>query len=374
MSKKPINHLRAFADTLYKIQLIKDANPQLETGELHPKIMNFMGPGTKFTDRISLNYKGKVGTKNYFLPSTIEDYFSVFHDLVYFIPDDSIKLIADMDFIKNQLDYGKWNINKLYAIAGIYTRVAERTTKNLFNLLLKNPYKVVKNLIGNFDETLKQWDTVESKLKDIQNSYNKYLDTVGYFELNEPVDNTYNKFVVFSGWTKDDQPQGIKKQEAYKEFYNKVEDFFNKYLPEKYGETKYKMPPLNLDNIKKVSYVPTVGKATDDTLYPDDFKYYEKKNIPYVNTVLKQTKQTEETQETNKEQLDLQVRSSTSKLKDVIQPQVSGQQVSEPLADDDEHIIPEEEIKAILEGRQIKPYETPIEIDDDDYIIIPDIS
>ena len=38
---------------------------------------------------------------------------------------------------------------------------------------------------------------------------------------------------------------------------------------------------------------------------------------------------------------------------------------------DDEQEIPEEEIKAILEGRQIKPFETPIEIDDDDLIIFP---
>jgi len=34
--------------------------------ELHPPYMNFMGPGTKIEDRLSLNYKGKKGKELFY--------------------------------------------------------------------------------------------------------------------------------------------------------------------------------------------------------------------------------------------------------------------------------------------------------------------
>ena len=53
---------------LTQARMMKRANTQLETGEIHPKGMNVMGPVTKLLDRFYLKYKGKVGKQNYFLP------------------------------------------------------------------------------------------------------------------------------------------------------------------------------------------------------------------------------------------------------------------------------------------------------------------
>lgn len=355
MTQNKIDLLRALTDPLYKIQLIKEANPQLETGELHPKNMNFMGPGTKFRDRISLNYKGNVGTENYFLPSTIEDYFSFFHDLPYFIPDDYIKYKADIEFLNNQEKYGKWNKNKLLAMGGISTRALERTIKNI-NTLLSEKERIKKD---------KEWDEVNNKLKEIKKAYNKYLDQTGVFILDDPINGTYNKFVVKSGWTQNDGQEGKLKQKYYKEFYNKVEDFFNKFLPEKYNESKYKIQPLNLDNIKKVSFIPTLGKETKGTLKPSNYPYW-KKELPSVDVILNRKPKYEEQ---NKDEIKKII--SKSKLRDVIKEPSHIDKNIDVEEDDDEQEIPEEEIKAILEGRQIKPFETPVEIDDDDLLIFP---
>ena len=56
---------------------------------------NFNGPGTKVLDRLSLNYKGKVGTESYFLPVNKVDRSAIQHDLLYYSPDNIARIFAD---------------------------------------------------------------------------------------------------------------------------------------------------------------------------------------------------------------------------------------------------------------------------------------
>ena len=134
---------------------------QLETGELHPKGMNFMGPGTKLLDRFSLKYKGKVGTPNYFLPSSLEDYYSIWHDLAYFIPNDYIKYKSDVDFLNNQEKYGKFTEKTLLGMSGISAQTLRRTINNLKTLLNKKKRK-------EFDE---EYYFINKQINEIRNKY-----------------------------------------------------------------------------------------------------------------------------------------------------------------------------------------------------------
>jgi len=86
--------------------------------ELHPPFMNYMGPGTKIEDRLSLNYKGKKGTKNYFIPTTYSDLVSFEHDLLYWSPDNVIKAYADAKFIND--------IRSIIGYAGIVAQYTRR--------------------------------------------------------------------------------------------------------------------------------------------------------------------------------------------------------------------------------------------------------
>jgi hypothetical protein len=88
------------------------------TDETHPPFMNFMGPGTRVEDRLSLNYDGKKGTKNYFIPTTYSDLVSFEHDLVYWSPDNIVKSYADANFIKE--------IRSLIGYGGIVAQLVKR--------------------------------------------------------------------------------------------------------------------------------------------------------------------------------------------------------------------------------------------------------
>jgi hypothetical protein len=67
--------------------------------EFHLPGMNFLGGGTKVTDRFSLNYGGTRGTKNYMIPTTFKDYVAMEHDLLYFAPESTVKKFADAQFL-----------------------------------------------------------------------------------------------------------------------------------------------------------------------------------------------------------------------------------------------------------------------------------
>ena len=59
---------------------------------------NFNGPGTKVSDRLSLNYKDKVGTESYFLPVNKLDRVALQHDLLYYAPDNIGRIFSDKKY------------------------------------------------------------------------------------------------------------------------------------------------------------------------------------------------------------------------------------------------------------------------------------
>ena len=62
---------------------------------------NFNGPGTQVANRLSLNYKGGVGTSTYWLPKNKLDYEAFKHDLFYYSPRPADQLYADSEYVKN---------------------------------------------------------------------------------------------------------------------------------------------------------------------------------------------------------------------------------------------------------------------------------
>jgi len=110
--------------------------------EKHPPYMNYMGPGTEVEKRLSLNYKGKRGTKNYMIPTTYSDYVSFEHDLLYWSPDNVIKAYADAKFIKD--------IRSIVGYTGILAQYVKRLgIETLFDyitfkMLLKSSVKFYK--------------------------------------------------------------------------------------------------------------------------------------------------------------------------------------------------------------------------------------
>jgi hypothetical protein len=74
--------------------------PYLFGDEQHPKGYNFLGPGTKNIERLSLNYDGDTGTTSSFLPADELDYQAFIHDLLYFSPDELVKAHADAEMVK----------------------------------------------------------------------------------------------------------------------------------------------------------------------------------------------------------------------------------------------------------------------------------
>jgi hypothetical protein len=250
---------------LTQAKMMKRANPQLETGEIHPKGMNFMGPGTKLLDRFSLKYKGKVGTPNYFLPSSLEDYYSIWHDLAYFIPNDYIKYKSDVDFLNNQEKYGKFTEKTLLGMSGISAQTLRRTINNLKTLLNKKKRK-------EYDE---EYDFINKQINEIRNKYDEFLDNVGYFEPNKK-----NDFVL-------DIKDFNKSKKLYEEFHKKLENYFNKYLVEKFN-TDYKLEPLEKENFKFISEAGATDKSKENSInfeelygnIPEPIKAEREKRLP----------------------------------------------------------------------------------------------
>ena len=70
------------------------------TSELHlPGGYNWVGPGTEIMDRISLSYKGKVGTVTYWLPKDKLDLAAFKHDIAYYSPSNDERIKADYELL-----------------------------------------------------------------------------------------------------------------------------------------------------------------------------------------------------------------------------------------------------------------------------------
>jgi hypothetical protein len=255
--------------------------PQLKTGELHPVKMNYMGPNTKLEERVSLNYKGKVGTENYFLPSTLADYFSFFHDLSYYVPLNIINLIGDIEYLEN---------------------LENHTTKDYFSKLGKQGIELqtIKRIS---QEKLKDREIVEAtaelgykflnQIYEIRKKFDKYLaETVIVADFLVPEDLTpfipkkqsvlmgmgemgqdglNDKFLVKNFYFTDEGELKTeeKKKKLYVDFYEEVKKFFDMVnnLQRELGYKPYDFPPLNEKNlplVSKISYNYGKELKTDD--------------------------------------------------------------------------------------------------------------
>ena len=69
--------------------------------EWHLRGYNFNGPYTQNMERMSLNYKGYIGTKSYYLPANKIDLSAFKHDLQYFSPSPIARMLADKEYWNN---------------------------------------------------------------------------------------------------------------------------------------------------------------------------------------------------------------------------------------------------------------------------------
>jgi len=147
------------------------------TDETHPPFMNFMGQGTRVEDRLSLNYDGKKGTDNYFIPTTYSDLVSFEHDLVYWSPDNIVKSYADANFVKD--------IRSLVGYGGIVAQlVRRRGIEGLFSYVsliqtLSNVKKIIADVVGVKDEIKKgiQLKETNQRIRDIDNMILRMIES-----------------------------------------------------------------------------------------------------------------------------------------------------------------------------------------------------
>ena len=94
--------------------------------EKHTSGYNWNGPGTKIYDRISLKYKGKVGTKSYWLPINKLDMQAFQHDLLYYSPNNIVRAYADSTYVEG-LHHSKASRVSIYpSVAAINAQRAAR--------------------------------------------------------------------------------------------------------------------------------------------------------------------------------------------------------------------------------------------------------
>jgi hypothetical protein len=142
--------------------------------EIHPPFMNFMGPGTEVENRLSLNYKGKKGTNNYFIPTTYSDYVSFEHDLLYWSPDNVVKAYADSKFIKDTRSF--------IGLAGILLQYAKRLgVENFFN------YQVLQ-------KTLKNVNKMTNTINNLETIVNRNPLLRRFAEQKQRLDNIVSEF------------------------------------------------------------------------------------------------------------------------------------------------------------------------------------
>jgi len=98
--------------------------------EYHPEGYNWNGPFTQNMERMSLNFKGKVGTESYFLPANKLDLSAFLHDLQYFSPSPIARAYADNQYYTQNIEKSKKGL-PLVSKAFIWSAWAGRTLKEL---------------------------------------------------------------------------------------------------------------------------------------------------------------------------------------------------------------------------------------------------
>lgn len=109
---------------------------------------NWTGPGTEIYDRIGLNYKGGVGTEQYWLPKNRLDLAAFKHDLAYYSNDNLSRIGADKEFIDTS---GK-TVSSTIADSVIAAQLAYRITEEFGGILtrplaMRAAYSALINLL-----------------------------------------------------------------------------------------------------------------------------------------------------------------------------------------------------------------------------------
>ena len=287
---------------------------------------NFMGPYTKNDDRLSLNFKGKRQQLDYYLPTNREDYISFKHDLGYYAPSNVVKAYFDLEMVKSLTKSKSAPIEKIggFGVIGLsYLRrlVEEIGYSGLYLLASKDAYDSTLGYVRNtmndpalstseallhsfvypsilfgsgflarpikymadgankiyslFAET-KQYKKIKDPINKVMEKYDKYLDSVGYFEKKKPekfktpppakgkilkvIEPGMNK--IFEAVSKIDKErenfklkENINKEQSiklYKEFYDEFNEYkktINDVFKNQEGFKPYDIIPLNEDNL-----------------------------------------------------------------------------------------------------------------------------
>jgi len=218
----------------------------IEDEETHPPFMNYMGPGTKIEDRLSLNYKGKKGTKNYFIPTTYSDYVSFEHDLLYYSPDNVIKSYADAKFIND--------IRSILGYAGIVAQYTRRLgIEGIYNYAIGvSVLKGMKNIFEDFNQIPKIVKDIQDvrEAKRMQEAINRNID--------KTIENVWQDktFIELPPEVQKQQLEWYLQKQEYREEYQRLErklinTFLLKILP-KLIFTGYLVAPKILKNVKSI--------------------------------------------------------------------------------------------------------------------------
>ena len=243
--------------------------------------MNYMGPGTEVEKRLSLNYKGKRGTKNYMIPTTYSDYVSFEHDLLYWSPDNVIKAYADSKFIKD--------IRSIVGYTGILAQYVKRLgietffDYKTFETLLKSSIEFYKAISGEIKD-VKQTNQIINEMEQsldremkrrrgnipVTNYLNLLPDRqrMGYLERLEEIDRTnlqtrykFRNNILFNIIPK----LAISAYLTIPKLYTKSKDLINTLWNTFIDNTEYNDIQERVDKVKNKfdEYLKTVGNWED---------------------------------------------------------------------------------------------------------------
>ena len=285
--------------------------------DLHLPNHNFVGPFTSVDERLDLTYDGKVGTKNYFVPASMDDYTAFKHDLLYYAPDNIVKGHADLKFLKGIFKKGKLNPDKSLPFLGILGQYIKRVgtqafiaklskdeavdaSSELIKIFKKTPAAKLFGTRGPVPENLKNWINTKSKYYFgrtlqpargrgavaysgiIKNKVIPYLFMYGTGYFTKPIGHIKDAFdaVYYSFFENEDYNKVL-------DAFNKVNEKYKKYLDEvgyfTDDKTKREYPFYNRFIIKK--YDDIDGEKAKE-LYKDfhkEFNNYKK----FINNMYK---------------------------------------------------------------------------------------
>jgi hypothetical protein len=122
--------------------------------ELHPPYYNFLGPYTKFNDRMTFNFYKKYAkgfNDNYMIPFSRGDFIAFKHDLYYFSDRGNVRIVADAEMLYELLKEGQEgklsNYDSILGM-GLLPATTIRLMKDFLPLYLR--YKITRQAFGRF--------------------------------------------------------------------------------------------------------------------------------------------------------------------------------------------------------------------------------